>query len=71
MKVGLSSNIPRKSLLIRGCSPNANLLNAEWIDDKSEQAVLSEVYSQLDFMKYEVKNSAPPVISALSGCSVF
>ena len=33
--------------------------------------MLTELYSQLDFLKYGVKNSSPPVISAVSGCSVF
>ena len=57
--------------LIGGCSPNVNPLTNVRIDDKAEQAVLTEEYSQLDFLNNRVKNSAPLEISALSGCSPF
>ena len=63
-------NIPRKSLLIRGCSQNVNPLTAGRIDEKAER-VLTEEYSQLDLLKYQVKNLAPLDTSALSGCSPF
>ena len=63
--------IPRKSFFIRGYSLNVNPLTAEKIDDKAERAVLTEEYSQLVFLKYRIKNSAPHVASALSGCSPF
>ena len=54
-----------------GCSPNLNPLTTSRIDDKAERAVLTGEYSQVDFLKYRVKNPAPRVTSALSGCSPF
>ena len=45
--------MPGKSPLVRGCSSNVNPLTAGKMDDgKAEQAVLTEEYSQLDFLKY-------------------
>ena len=61
-------NILRKSLLIRSCSQNVNPLIAGKIDKKAER-VLTEEYSQLDLLKFQVKNLAPLDTSALSGCS--
>ena len=65
--MGLSLNILRKSLLIRGCSPSVNRLTvAVRIDDKAERVVLTEEYLQLNFLKYRVKNLGPLATSALS-----
>ena len=55
-----------KSLLIRGSSPKVNPLTAGRIDDKGERAVLIWYKSQLVFVRYLVKNSAPLMTSALS-----
>ena len=54
---------------MRVCYPKVNPLTAGRIDDKAERAVLAEEYSQLDFVKYIVKNSASHVTSTLSGPS--
>ena len=71
MKVGLFLNIPYRNLLIRAGSPNVKPLTVGRIVEKVDWAKLTEEYSQLDFLKYWVKASAPLVTSASTGVAHF